>query len=983
MEIPPRFDKDVKQLTDLEQRAQQEPELQYQAIALIEGILRRLAEGESQSFRGALLSSLGDAHAQLPTGDGAANLEQAIACYTEALRLLTSEDEPFGYARTQSNLGAAHADLPTGDRAANLGQAIACLTEALRFLTPEDTPLDYARTQSNLGAAYAELPSGNRAANLAGAIDCLTEALRFLTLEDTPLDYARTQNNLGAAYSELQTGDRAANLERAIACYIEALRFLTPEAAPLNYARTQSNLGAAYAELPTGNRAANLGQAIACLTEALRFLTPEDTRLDYARTQTNLGAAYAELQTGNRAANLERAIACHTEALRSRTPEDTPLDYARTQTNLGAAYAELQTGNRAANLGRAIACLTEALRCLTPEAAPFDYAVIQMNLGLAYAELPSGDRAANRAQTIACLTEALRYLTPEAAPVGHRRAAGKLALLHFNESHWADSHAFYTLAIHAAELLYEATATEVGRQVELLYERDLVPNGAYCLARLGRFREAVERLEGGRARALAETLARDRAALGAASELDREAFEAARDRVKQLEAEARATGEGFSEERSARSIVELAEALAAARGELSEVVKRIRGYVPEFMAEGLAYADIAAPCTASRPLVYLLTTTKGSLALIVTADTQDQREEHAAWLDEFSAADMDALLLEEDERGQVTGGLLVGQVMGDVKRLEAALDRALPVLRARLIGPLAKRLRTLGFSEATLVPVGRLSLLPLPAAAPEGLTVALTPSARALRAAGAAAEHALSLPPVLLAVGNPLPLPRSMQSLAFAAAEAEALGSMFGPGSHVLVATKATREGLLSNLEGTTHLHLACHGSFDVDEPLDSGFVLSGGERLTLRDLLDGDLDLSPARLAVLSACQSGISEYRRVPDEAIGLPAGFLQAGVPGVVSTLWPVNDVSTALLVAEFYRLMLAELLDPAAAMRGAQEFVRISTAQQLDLADWFERRYQASGGTDRDAFEAAVYYRANPEGRPFEHPRYWAGFVFTGV
>lgn len=87
-----------------------------------------------------------------------------------------------------------------------------------------------------------------------------------------------------------------------------------------------------------------------------------------------------------------------------------------------------------------------------------------------------------------------------------------------------------------------------------------------------------------------------------------------------------------------------------------------------------------------------------------------------------------------------------------------------------------------------------------------------------------------------------------------------------------------------------THLHPACHGSFDLDEPLDSGLWLSGGKRLTLRDLLDGDLDLSSLRLAVLSACQTGMVEFARVPDEAVELPAGFHQAGVPAVISTLGP---------------------------------------------------------------------------------------------
>jgi CHAT domain-containing protein len=143
-------------------------------------------------------------------------------------------------------------------------------------------------------------------------------------------------------------------------------------------------------------------------------------------------------------------------------------------------------------------------------------------------------------------------------------------------------------------------------------------------------------------------------------------------------------------------------------------------------------------------------------------------------------------------------------------------------------------------------------------------------------------------------------------------------------------------------------------------------------------------MDLSSARLAVLSACQSGIIEFDKVPDEAIGLPAGFLQAGLPGVVATLWPVNDVSTAVLMVEFYRLLLTERLDPAGALRLAQSHLRDSTPRQLDLAGWFDRRYAASGGTDTSAFLAAAYYREHPDDQPpFADPVYWAGFVYTGA
>jgi CHAT domain-containing protein len=252
-----------------------------------------------------------------------------------------------------------------------------------------------------------------------------------------------------------------------------------------------------------------------------------------------------------------------------------------------------------------------------------------------------------------------------------------------------------------------------------------------------------------------------------------------------------------------------------------------------------------------------------------------------------------------------------------------------------------------------------------------------------LRAARHALRERAGEPPVLLAVGNPLPVPAGWSALDYADLEVRAVERFFAPGSRrLLPEEEATATAVAQALPGATDLHLACHGGFDPGEPLDSALYLSGGDRLTLRDLLDGNLDLSSQRLAVLSACQTGLTEFERVPDEVIGLAAGFLQAGVPGVVATLWPVNDRSTAVLVAEFYRLLLAERQDPAAALHGARGFLRDVTAG--GLADWFERRYDDSGGTDLAAYEAAAEFRARPDpaGRPYAGPVYWAGFVYSG-
>ena len=920
--------------------------------------------------------SLGNAYVAL--GD----VENAIASYREALRFQTEDRSPLEYASIQTDLGTAYAERADGDRGANLKTAIGCYEDALRFQTAELAPDAYATTQNNLGTALVELPGGDHAAQIARGIACFREALRFRAPSHAPNEYASTQSNLGAAFAGLATGDPTANLEQAIVHYRGALEIFTPEAAPLKYARTQTNLGQAFAQLPTGDRTANLKTAIACFFEALRFRKPEAAPLDYARTQENLGTALMDISR-DRESILRQAIACLSESLRFAMFDNAPAVYATTQHNLGNANARLGRRGPDASLEQSLSCYREALRVWTPETAPRDYATVQHHLGHVHAELARRRPSEGFEQAVACYREALRFRTPAAAPAGHRASSGSLGVLYFEDGDWQTAHGALASALSAGDLVYEAVATEVGRLAELAWVQDLVPDDAYCLARLDRFQAAVERLERGRTRALAEGLARDRAALSMASAGDRAAFESARERIAVLEAEGRASPEAAFLGQPPRPFGELTSELAAARRELSEIIDTIRAYVPDFMPESSSYDAIRAAATPSRPFVYLLTTVRGSLALIVTTGAPDA-ERHALWLDDFRSADLHELLEETDEHGAVVGGLLFAQAVEDDELLAAVLERLLTRLRDRLVGPLVAHLETLGLAEATLVPAGRLSLLPLPAAADGKLVLAVVPSASALAAAKATLASRTAQPDTLVAVGNPLPARETMRPLAYATAEVEAIAARFDSDNRqVLTEYDARWDLVLPALGGATHVHLACHGYFDVDDALESGLWVSATNRLTLRDVLSGDLDLGATRLVVLSACQSGVTEYQQTPDEAIGLPAGLIQAGIPGVVSTLWPVNDVSTAVLMAELYRLMIVDRLEPAQALTRAQAFLRSSTVELLHLARWFEDRYRASGETDADALAAVSYCHANPDARPFDGARFWAGFIFSGA
>jgi CHAT domain-containing protein len=72
---------------------------------------------------------------------------------------------------------------------------------------------------------------------------------------------------------------------------------------------------------------------------------------------------------------------------------------------------------------------------------------------------------------------------------------------------------------------------------------------------------------------------------------------------------------------------------------------------------------------------------------------------------------------------------------------------------------------------------------------------------------------------------------------------------------------------------------------------------------LSFYDVFDLELD---AELVTLSACNTGLNELSS-GDELSGLMRGFLYAGAPSLMVSLWAVNDRSTSELMQSFYRHM----------------------------------------------------------------------------
>jgi CHAT domain-containing protein len=174
----------------------------------------------------------------------------------------------------------------------------------------------------------------------------------------------------------------------------------------------------------------------------------------------------------------------------------------------------------------------------------------------------------------------------------------------------------------------------------------------------------------------------------------------------------------------------------------------------------------------------------------------------------------------------------------------------------------------------------------------------------------------------VLAIGNP-DLGNPALDLPFAEKEVGSITRNF-PRIEVLTREKATERWVAANLGQFDVIHLAAHGEFDAINPLFSAIKLApSGE--TSGDLKVEDIFSlrANADLVTLSACQTGLAKIEG-GGELIGLNRAFLYAGTHSILSSLWRVSDVSTAILVKHFYRNYLTET--KAESLRKAQLLVK---------------------------------------------------------
>ncbi len=158
--------------------------------------------------------------------------------------------------------------------------------------------------------------------------------------------------------------------------------------------------------------------------------------------------------------------------------------------------------------------------------------------------------------------------------------------------------------------------------------------------------------------------------------------------------------------------------------------------------------------------------------------------------------------------------------------------------------------------------------------------------------------------PQVLAIGNPN-LNDPALNLPFAEQEVETIQWNFDKVT-LLTKERATESWVQGNIGKFGIIHIASHGTFDPINPLFSAIKLVKDEKA------DGNMEAAEvfglginADLVLLSACQTGLGRITQ-GDDVIGLNRAFFYAGTHSIISSLWRVSDISTGVLVKQFYRL-----------------------------------------------------------------------------
>lgn len=199
-----------------------------------------------------------------------------------------------------------------------------------------------------------------------------------------------------------------------------------------------------------------------------------------------------------------------------------------------------------------------------------------------------------------------------------------------------------------------------------------------------------------------------------------------------------------------------------------------------------------------------------------------------------------------------------------------------------------------------------------------------------------------------------------LYSLSCSQRELENIAALFNK-SQPIMGRKATKDNFDKQAVNGQILHLATHACVNEQDPMLSKIYFSD-DYLTYYDL--NNLTLN-ADLAVLSACNTGSGKLAK-GEGVMSLAKGFIQAGVPSVVTSLWSVDDCATSDIMIQFYKY-LREGQTKSEALRNAK-LLYLQTKDKIHAHPFYWGAFVQYGNTN------SLEYMSEE--------KYWALILFVG-
>ena len=329
---------------------------------------------------------------------------------------------------------------------------------------------------------------------------------------------------------------------------------------------------------------------------------------------------------------------------------------------------------------------------------------------------------------------------------------------------------------------------------------------------------------------------------------------------------------------------ELGQTRAASGDELEELIEKRTQQVERVRRRNAALADAVA--------VHV-----PELASIQAA--LSAHENLVYWLPGFPGDRLRALVISRAGTQSLEFPLTQQGLRETLQQFHAAIARQDGLTQQRIAVELTELLQVkswMGAAGSYVLPSGSLHFVPW------GILDISQPVV-VIPTAGWLLHHSPVQPPHPAAVVGDPEFGGKLPPLRAARREAIAIAKYFGV--EPLIGPDATEKRLREQVgRGVSVLHLATHGLFNATRPLQSAIILSNGTQaaaLTAEKLFEEPL---PARLVVLSACETGVGEAV-AGDDFLGLPRSLYLGGASTVLSSLWPVEDRATAQFMEIFHQ------------------------------------------------------------------------------